>query len=194
MDELSRFCCQNSDCPDFGRRGAGNHTVTGHLGKRRQYRLLSCRTCRDRFSERKGTPLYRAHLPERTVFSILSHLAEGCGVRKTARLVDVHPDTVSRDSHAAGDHAANLHNDWVAHAPETREVQMDEKWSFVAKKEKNCDADDPEDRFRGDCWDHVAFDPLCGRPHKGSSVAKPVMWRRVRFSLHSGRGLALKAT
>jgi IS1 family transposase len=36
---------------------------------------------------------------------------------------------------------------------------MDEKWSFVAKKEKNCDADDPEDRFRGDCWDHVAFDP-----------------------------------
>ena len=36
---------------------------------------------------------------------------------------------------------------------------MDEKWSFVAKKEKNCDEDDPEDRFRGDCWDHVAFDP-----------------------------------
>ena len=36
---------------------------------------------------------------------------------------------------------------------------MDEKWSFVAQKEKNCDEDDPEDQFRGDCWDHVAFDP-----------------------------------
>ena len=36
---------------------------------------------------------------------------------------------------------------------------MDEAWSFVAKKEKNCDEDEPEDRFRGDCWDHVAFDP-----------------------------------
>jgi IS1 family transposase len=36
---------------------------------------------------------------------------------------------------------------------------MDEAWSFVAKKEKNCDDDDPEDDFRGDCWDHVAFDP-----------------------------------
>jgi IS1 family transposase len=35
---------------------------------------------------------------------------------------------------------------------------MDEAWSFVAKKEKNCDEDDPEDRFRGDCWDHVALD------------------------------------
>ena len=36
---------------------------------------------------------------------------------------------------------------------------MDEKWSFVAKKEKNCDEDDPEGQFQGDCWDHVAFDP-----------------------------------
>jgi hypothetical protein len=37
----------------------------------------------------------------------------------------------------------------VAHSPETRELQMDEKWSFVAKKEKNCDEDNPEDQFRG---------------------------------------------
>jgi hypothetical protein len=64
MDDRSRFCCQNSQCPDFGRRGAGNLTVTGRIGKHRQYRLLSCRTCQARFSERKGTPLYRAYLPE----------------------------------------------------------------------------------------------------------------------------------
>ena len=84
---------------------------------------------------------------------------EGCGVRKTARLVKVHPDTVSRYSRAAGEHARAAHDELVARSPETRELQMDEKWSFVAKKEKNCDEDDPEDRFRGDCWDHVAFDP-----------------------------------
>jgi IS1 family transposase/transposase-like protein len=159
MDDLSPFCCQNSRCPDFGRRDAGNLTVTGRLGKHKQFRLLYCRTCRDRFSERKGTPLYRAHLPEETVTSILDHIVEGCGVRKTARLVDVHPDTVSRYSHLAGDHARAAHDELVARSPETREVQMDEKWSFVAKKEKNCDEGDPADRFRGDCWDHVAFDP-----------------------------------
>ena len=159
MDDLSRFCCLNSRCPDFGRRGAGNLTVTGRLGKSRQYRLLYCRTCRARFSERKGTPLYRAHLPEDKVASILEHITEGCGVLKTARLVKVHPDTVSRYSRAAGDHARAAHDELVARSPETREIQMDEKWSFVAKKEKNCDEDEPEDRFRGDCWDHVAFDP-----------------------------------
>jgi IS1 family transposase len=159
MDDLSAFCCLNSPCPDFGRRDAGNLTVTGRLGKSRQYRLLYCRTCRARFSERKGTPLYRAHLPEDKVASILEHINEGCGVLKTARLVKVHPDTVSRYSRAAGEHACAAHDDLVAHSPETRELQMDEKWSFVAKKEKNCDPDEPADRFRGDCWDHVALDP-----------------------------------
>ena len=159
MDDLAPFCCQNSRCSDFGRRDAGNLTVTGRLGKAKQYRLLYCRTCRDRFSERKGTPLYRAHLPEDKVLSILEHVNEGCGVRKTARLVKVHRDTVSRYSRATGEHSRAAHDELVAHSPETRELQMDEKWSFVAKKEKNCDQDDPEDRFRGDCWDHVAFDP-----------------------------------
>jgi hypothetical protein len=37
-------------------------------------------------------------------------------------------------------------------------VQFDEKWSFVAKKEKRCDRDDPADDLCGDCWDHVALD------------------------------------
>ena len=36
---------------------------------------------------------------------------------------------------------------------------MDEKWSFVAKKEKNRDENDPGDAGKGDCWDHVALDP-----------------------------------
>jgi IS1 family transposase/transposase-like protein len=159
MDDLSRFCCLNSRCPDFGRRGAGNLTVTGRLGKFRQYRLLSCRSCRGRFSERKGTPLYRAHLPEDKVTSILEHITEGCGVLKTARLVKVHPDTVSRSTRAAGEPARAAHAELVAHSPETREIPMDEEWSFVAKEEKNCDEDEPEDRLRGDCWDHVAYDP-----------------------------------
>ena len=37
----------------------------------------------------------------------------------------------------------------------TQEVQLDEKWSFVTKKQKHCQPG--EDRW-GDCWDHVALD------------------------------------
>ena len=43
--------------------------------------------------------------------------------------------------------------------PRTREVQFDEKWSFVGKKQKNCDPADPADDHKGDWWDHVAYDP-----------------------------------
>ena len=47
---------------------------------------------------------------------------------------------------------------WSRFPPRTREVQFDEKWAFVAKKEKNCDRADPADDHKGDTWDHVAFD------------------------------------
>ena len=38
-------------------------------------------------------------------------------------------------------------------------MQLDEKWSFVGKKEKHCDPADEADLWCGDQWDHVAFDP-----------------------------------
>jgi len=47
---------------------------------------------------------------------------------------------------------------WSLFPPATVEVQFDEKWAFVAKKQKNCDPDDPADQLRGDCWDHTAVD------------------------------------
>jgi IS1 family transposase len=43
--------------------------------------------------------------------------------------------------------------------PRTTEVQFDEKWSFVHKKQKNCDPANPADAHRGDWWDHIAYDP-----------------------------------
>lgn len=48
---------------------------------------------------------------------------------------------------------------WWPFPPKTREAQFDEKWSFVGKKEKRCDANEPADARQGDNWDHVAFDP-----------------------------------
>ena len=48
---------------------------------------------------------------------------------------------------------------WWPFPPYTREVQFDEKWSFVHKKQRNCDPDDPADDHCGDYWDYVAYDP-----------------------------------
>jgi IS1 family transposase len=43
--------------------------------------------------------------------------------------------------------------------PSTQEAQLDEKWSFVFKKQKHCRPGDSADARCGDCWDHVALDP-----------------------------------
>ena len=47
---------------------------------------------------------------------------------------------------------------WVF-PPLTTQLQFDEAWAFVAKKEANCDRTDHADDHKGDYWDHVAFDP-----------------------------------
>ena len=117
MDDLTRFGCQNTECPDHGKRGAGNLSVCDRYGPNKQRRLLYCATCKARFSERKGTPLFRAQLPEAQIVSVLAHIAEGCGVRKTSRLVGVHKDTVVRYSLIAGQHAHDLHEELVAFSP-----------------------------------------------------------------------------
>ena len=114
MDDLSMFCCQNSGCGDCGKRGGENLTVTDRSGR---YRMLRCRTCQSRFSERKGTPLFNTKLTGEKGLALLEHLHEGCGVRQTSRLVGVHRDTVTRLARRAGDHAKALHDELVAISP-----------------------------------------------------------------------------
>jgi hypothetical protein len=47
---------------------------------------------------------------------------------------------------------------WFLFPPQTVEVQLDEKWCIVGKKEKNVDSSNAEDEGKGDCWDHTAID------------------------------------
>ena len=116
-DDLTRFCCLNARCPDHGKRGAGNLTAPARYGPHRR-RLLRCRTCKARFSERKGTPLFDSRLPQEKAVAVLRHLADGCGARQTGRLVGVDKDTVVRYGLLAGGHAQGLHDELVAFSPQ----------------------------------------------------------------------------
>ena len=116
-DDLSRFCCLNPDCPLHAQRDAGNLSVRDRYGKQRHIRLLHCRACDARFSERKGTPLFHSCLPPEKAVSVLQHLVEGNGVRQTERLVGVHRDTVMRLARKAGRHARDAHDELVAFSP-----------------------------------------------------------------------------
>ena len=117
MDDLARFCCQNTECRDYGKRDAGNLSVCDRYGPNKQRRMLYCATCKARFSERKGTPLFGARLPEKEIVSLLAHIDEGCGVRKTSRLIGVNKNTVVRYRLLACRHAKDLHDELVAFSP-----------------------------------------------------------------------------
>ena len=117
MDDLKNFCCQNPNCSDYGRRNLPNLRVCFRYGPDKQRRMLTCRTCQKRFSERKGTPLFNCQLPDEKAFSVFQHLQESCGVRQTARLVGVNRNTVIRLALLAGQHANNSHADLVAFSP-----------------------------------------------------------------------------
>src|SRR3954447_26164874 len=85
-EDYSHLACPNPDCSDYGRRGAANLRLHGWSGKTKRIRCLHCG--RD-FSERANTPLFGLTSSEDTLAAIAEHLADGCGVRATARLCKV---------------------------------------------------------------------------------------------------------
>ena len=117
MIPIEHFCCQNSQCPKAGVRGGENLDFRGYSGKGRRIRLVYCRTCKRSFSERKGTALEQARLPDDKALAILNHLREGCGTRATGRPVGVDKNTVTRYLAKAGAHAEKLHDELVAFSP-----------------------------------------------------------------------------
>jgi hypothetical protein len=118
MHPSEHFCCQNSSCPDAGQRGRGNLSFRGWSGKGKRIRMIYCRTCQAHCSERKGTVLEEARLPDAKALAVLRHIQEGCGTRATSRLVQVDKNTVTRYLALAGTHADKLHQELVAFFPE----------------------------------------------------------------------------
>jgi len=117
VEDLSGFCCQNSECSAYGQRGAGNLTVCDHYGPEDKRRVLRCRICKARFSERNGTPFFNSSLPDEKFVDVCKHLREGCGIRQTARLTGVSRKTVGRLAALVGKHAQALHDELVEFSP-----------------------------------------------------------------------------
>ena len=129
---LTELCCVNPECPLRGQPDLGNVSVrTGKGGGR--WRVLRCSTCGTEFSERKGTPLWGTTMPPDKAEAIAKHLKEGCGIRKTARLVGASKDGVTSIAIRLGLHARAMHDERVR-GLDVQEAQFDEKWAFVGKK------------------------------------------------------------
>lgn len=129
--DLNTLACVNPECQHYRQPGMGKLTVRKEYGQD-HIRLLRCTVCKGEFSERRGTPLFNTKIPEAQAVSVVEHLAEGCGIRPTARLVKVCKETVARLLKTTGRHAAMFHDQRVRGLT-PQALMFDEQWSFVKK-------------------------------------------------------------
>ena len=117
MHPIEHFCCQNSRLPRCRRPGPRKSLLPRlqRQGPTHPHGLLP--HLQGPFSERKGTVLEQARLPDEKALAVLNHLREGCGTRATGRLVEVDKNTVTRYLAKAGAHAEPLHDELVAFSP-----------------------------------------------------------------------------
>ena len=93
-------------------------------------------------------------LPMETRVRIISALVEGNSIRAVERMTSVPKSTILRLALAVGDGCERLHNRLVQGIRE-EEIELDEQWSFIAKKEKRVTSEDPADW--GDVFTYSAF-------------------------------------
>jgi IS1 family transposase/transposase-like protein len=145
---LESLACVNPDCEMYGQKGDTNLTIRKVYGQD-QIRYLRCRCCQQEFSERKNTALWNSKIPEAKAVSVAEHLAEGCSIKSTARLVKVDPSTVRRLNGKVGKHGQQYHEQEVADVVVT-ELQADERHGFAGSKQQpawEAELMDPKSKF-----------------------------------------------
>lgn len=145
---LESLACVYPDCDLYGQKGCENLTIRKVYG-RDQIRYLRCRACQGEFSERKNTALWNSKLPEAKTISVAEHLAEGCSLKGTARLVKVDPSTVRRLNGKVGRHGQQHHEQEVQDVAVT-ELQADERHGFAGNKQQpawEAELMDPQSKF-----------------------------------------------
>lgn len=93
--ETAGFFCSNESCPDHGKKGMGNIIVYNKYGRDNR-RLLKCRTCSFKFSERRNTFFFGLHTKESKIREVITYLLEGMSFREAAATAGIDKDTVFR--------------------------------------------------------------------------------------------------
>jgi transposase-like protein/IS1 family transposase len=91
--DTSRHFCPHTDCDYRGWLGLGNLRANGHPSGG-QWRQFHCTACKGYFPEHHGTLFHGKRVSVDLIVHVLDSLAEGVGIRGTARVFEVDPNTV----------------------------------------------------------------------------------------------------
>ena len=151
--------CPNPDCAYRGWVGWGNLRANGHPSGG-PWRQLLCVACRRYFLETLGTLLHGKRASVDLIVRVIACLAEGLGIRGTARVFEVDPNTVLQWLVEAAEQLRAFSQHFL-HDVRVRQVQLDELFALLSavKDGEVSEAEAIERLERSPQWVWVAMDP-----------------------------------
>jgi len=133
--DTTQFFCPNKTCPNYGQVGPDNQIVrAGYYGNgENKTQMLKCKVCGKRFSIRRGTPLFNLKTDEETFYRTIACIAEGNGLRATARIMGLDKDTVRRWLEKAYQHTKKV----SCNGLHFKDISIDELWSFLQRRNQS---------------------------------------------------------
>jgi transposase-like protein/IS1 family transposase len=127
-----------------------------NFGKHRNgLRRFRCGQCGKTFTEAHAKPLGAMTVAPQRAMLALRMLLEGSSVRSIERTVDIHRDTILKLLTVAGAKCEAIMGKYVRNIS-VKDVECDELWSFISKKEKRVGPED--DQNMGDCYVFVGIE------------------------------------
>src|SRR6202158_2131400 len=120
-----------------------------HGRDRKGNQRFKCRQCSKTFLEPRADHLDGMYLPIEKAEMILRMLLEGNSVSSVVRLTEVHQKTILKLLVLAGEKCERIMAEKVRNI-QVRDVEADEVWSFIGKKQKRVRPED--DQLLGDCY------------------------------------------
>ena len=131
-------------------------TKCQRYGKHRNgLRRFRCLGCKKNFTEPHKLTLGEMYLPEETVVMVVKLLVEGNSIRSTQRITGIDQNTIMKILTLAGEKCERIMGRYVRNIA-VKDVECDEVWSFLGKKEKRVRPED--DQNLGDCYTFVAIE------------------------------------
>ena len=158
VDTSGQFC-PDQDCTYHGWLGRGNLRSNGHPGGQ-PWRQLQCVSCEGYFYETNGTIFHGKRASPELIVQVIACLAEGLGIRGTARVFEIDPNTVLTWLVEA---AEQLHafSAYFLRELHLNQVQLDELYAVLsAVRDGEMSAAEAIDRLsHSSDWVWTAIDP-----------------------------------
>jgi hypothetical protein len=157
--DTSTHFCPNPDCAYRGWVGWGNLRANGYPNGS-PWRQLLCVVCRGYFLETLGTIFHGKRAAGDLIVRVIACLAEGLGIRGTARVFEVDPNTVLQWLVEAAEQLQTFSR-YVLHDVRVRQVQLDELFALLSavKAGEVTETEALERLERSPQWVWVAMDP-----------------------------------